>query len=736
MSDTSLVQKLDLANYISTFKKFLARDKAIAMQGDINNHYRYIKELSNLEFQAPKETRAVDIELNRLKKQAFLSLEELFEFVKIIRYFNYLASLTLPHLLREWIDTIKVPEEVMGMIDYFDDVGSIDPLKESELSSIEDALQSNKNAIRESLKKTLNQRSLQEFLVDTQIHYINSEETILVRGGFSGAIKASVMGRSGMGYFYILPQALSKLKDREAELLSKKEAIILRYAREFSSILSKHESFLRFINKEFDRFDNYQARVFFAKAKDYEFILPGKNDKIHLESFKHPALGNPKPVTIDFSKKIMLITGVNAGGKTMLLKSILSSIYMSKYLLPFACDAIKTEIGHFNALDAIIDDPQNVKNDISTFAGRMSEFATLFVKRDMIVGVDEIELGTDSDEAASLFRVVLESLLERNIKFIITTHHKRLASLMAARSDVELIAALYDEERREPTYTFLQGSIGKSYAFETAKRYGIPEYIVTKAIEVHGEDKERLGELIERSSTLELQMRAKLEELERTQEKLEQKNNALNILEDQIKAEHKSELAKMEKIYTEALGKVQDALKVQESKEGRRALNEAHKIKQKATKEQKETNQEPLNVGDSIKYRSYRGEILSLQSKSATILVEGMKMNVPLNELKRSILPKIDQSKERNIKKSKVSVDKNGANISIKLLGMFGDEAIERLDRAISDALVNGISEIEVIHGGGKGILAKLVKEYLLEHPKIKNFYKMQGNLGVTIVEL
>ncbi|MEJ2528455.1 MAG: endonuclease MutS2, partial [Sulfurovaceae bacterium] len=339
----------------------------------------------------------------------------IFEFVKIIRYFRYLRTLTLPHLLREWLEAIVVPDEIMSIIASFDDEGRIDSNRDSELLEIDALLKNNKIAIRESLKRIVNQKRLQEFLVDSQIHYVNDEETILVRGGFSGVIKASVIARSGAGYFYVLPQTLSDLKDKEADLLSKKEVILLRYAREFSATFTKHESFLRFINREFDRFDNYQARVFFAKAKDYEFILPQKGDTICLESFKHPALSDPKPVSINFDKKIMLITGVNAGGKTMLLKSILSSVYMSKYLLPFACDVSKTKIGHFSALDAIIDDPQSVKNDISTFAGRMSEFADLFKQKDMIVGVDEVELGTDSDEAASLFRVILESLSSRNI---------------------------------------------------------------------------------------------------------------------------------------------------------------------------------------------------------------------------------------------------------------------------------------------------------------------------------
>ncbi len=111
----------------------------------------------------------------------------------------------------------------------------------------------------------------------------------------------------------------------------------------------------------------------------------------------------------------------------------------------------------------------------------MVEFSKLFSSKNAIVGVDEIELGTDSDEAASLFKVVIEELIQKDIKIIITTHHKRLAALMASNEDVELVAALYDEANQKPTYDFLQGTIGKSYAFETASRYGIPYNVIKKS---------------------------------------------------------------------------------------------------------------------------------------------------------------------------------------------------------------------------------------------------------------
>ncbi|MGW8169975.1 MAG: endonuclease MutS2 [Sulfurovaceae bacterium] len=735
MPHSSLFKKLDLEEYINSFEKFFARYKPVAMQGDTALHYKYIQALSALEFKAPIPIPPLNTQLNRLKKQAILSLGEMYAFVQIIQYFKSLQALSLPSLLKDWIGAIEVPHEIETIMGYFIDEGEINSQKDNELLDINEAITRNKKAIKESLQSILHAKNIQEYLVDTQIHFINDEETLLVRGGFSSAIKASVVGRSAGGFFYILPQSLSDLKAKEASLLSHKETIIFRYCKEFSAVFSTWERFLNYINKEFDRFDHYQARVFFARAKDYEFVLPQKNNKVILSEFSHPALENPKPISISVDKNILLITGVNAGGKTMLLKSILGAVYMSKYLLPFACNVSQTKIGHFSNIEAIIDDPQSVKNDISTFAGRMVEFSKLFDKRNAIVGVDEIELGTDSDEAASLFRVLLDTLAKRDIVFVITTHHKRLASLMASHESVELVAALYDEEKRLPTYTFLQGSIGKSYAFETAERYGIPLDVVLKAREVHGEDKERLNDLIERSTILESQMREKIKDVELQKSKLDKKYEKLEVLEENLQKRFEQDKDALELAYKEAISKAQDATRAKESKESRRLLNEAHKAKgQKETHFIEDKAKEPLKVGDRIKYRSHKGDLVAMSGNNATIEVDGMKMRVPLLMLKKihetASLPK------PKIPKATASIEKSSASVSIKLIGMFGDEAIDALDRFISDALVHNLHEVQVIHGGGRGILAKLISDYLGSHPKIAKFYRMPGNLGITIVEL
>jgi DNA mismatch repair protein MutS2 len=731
-----LPARLDLEGYLERFSSFLARPKPVAMEGDIHQHYRFLRALEKEEIPEPPALPPMEDRLARLRKQGVLHLDELYDFIRMIRYFNRLRARGYPEPAGSWLAQIEVPDEVREVGEYFTDEGELSTEKEPELYEVEEALRRQRNAMRESLRELTRSPRLQEYLVDTQIHLQNGEETLLVRGGFSRAVKATVAGRSAGGFFYIIPERVRELKERESELLSRREEILWRYCRRFSEIFHRWERFLGWLDRQFDRWDHYQARVRFARSYDYEFVLPGKGREVILRDFAHPAIDNPVPISIEVRKPIVLVTGVNAGGKTMLLKSILAAVWMSKYLLPFRCNAAETRIGHYKKIEAIIDDPQSVKNDISTFAGRMLEFARLFRERDALVGVDEIELGTDADEAASLFRVLLEELEKREITFVVTTHHKRLASLLAGEEKVELIAALYDEERRLPTYTFLQGSIGKSYAFETAERYGIPLPVVERAREFYGEDKERLNELIEQSTRLEAEMRRKIAEVERELEELRRKEEALKRSEEKMREEQRKVLATLENRYNAATKRALAALKKAENAEARQLLNEAHRHKSRAKPRREEKTPPKLSVGQKVRYRSHSAEILSLKEKEAMISVDGMKMRVPLTELTPA--PQTPRIKKPKPKRSTdVRVEKGDrAALHIKLLGMRAEEAEEALDAFLSDALLHGIGEVEIIHGTGTGVLARVVAEYLRRHPRVKNFYRMPGNMGATIAEL
>ena len=732
----NILKKLDLMDYIDNFSKLMAREKSIVLEGDINLHFKLINELSKFDFKAPLKTENLDSALMHIQKQGILKVYEIYEFIKIINYFRYLKKFSFEGKTLEWLEKIVIPNDIIKISDYFDDKANLKDGINEDFDNIKHAISKNKEAIKQSLYKLINSVKIRTYLVDSQVHYINGEEALLVRGGFNHVISGSVINRSNSGFFYVVPHSVSDLKQKQSDLRNKQEEILLKICREISSLFERNLLFLKFINKEFDKFDHYQARLFFAKAGDKNFILPSKNNVNKLIDFCHPALQNPKPISIDFTKSVIMITGVNAGGKTMMLKSILSAVFLSKYLLPYKAHH-DTVVSNFRSINAVLDDPQSVKNDISTFAGRMVEFSKLFTTKNTIVGVDEIELGTDSDEAASLFKVIIEDLIQRDIKVIITTHHKRLAALMASNENVELIAALYDEENRKPTYEFLQGTIGRSYAFETALRYGIPLSVVKRAKEVYGDDKDKLNELIERSSSLEREYKQKIAKLDEEIANMQRIAGNLKEQKEKLDEHIYSEKSKLHKEYNDARDEAKKAIKAKLVQESHQHLNIAHK-KAKDIKVDKVQETVELTVGDRVKYRNTKGTILSI--KGAKVFIEndmGMKVQVMLSDLSRSgnqpapIIPK---------KKATVTIQKpETASIKLDLYGQRAEEAIENLDKFLSDALLSGFEEVLVYHGIGTGKLAFAVKEYLKQHPKVRGFtdaHPSSGGFGAKVIKL
>jgi len=572
-----LIEQLDLREHIEQFQSFFSREHSLYIQGDQELHFRYIKELDKIEFKSPpKISDFTNIKLH-LKKHGVLNFEQIFELVKVVRYFRYFKNREFKGIIGEWMSKFTIEEKFTQIEKYFTHDGKFEENLDETLFGLSARIQEHKNNMSGSLKRMMSSSKLAAYLVDTQVHFINNEECLLVRGGFNHVLKGAVIGRSTGGFFYVSPDIILKSKEQIRYIEQEREAIFYTYAKEFSEKLAELLPFINFIDKEFTKFDNYQARVLFARSKNYQIVKSKNDSKIILDGFIHPALHHAKSINVDFTKNILMVTGVNAGGKTMLLKSILASAFMAKYIIPMKLNEEKSHIGAFKAILSIIDDPQNVKNDISTFAGRMQEFSCIFEYKSALVGVDEIELGTDSDEAAALFKVILDDLIKRGQKVVVTTHHKRLAALMADRDDVELMAAIYDEEQRKPTYEFMQGIIGKSYAFETASRYGISNTIVNQAKIVYGDNSEKLSLLIERGSQLERELKQKHKIVDEKLDELRLKELGIKEQKEKLLKELEEQRYALKRSYQVAIEEAKIAAKAGDSKAIHRAMDKANK---------------------------------------------------------------------------------------------------------------------------------------------------------------
>jgi len=719
-----IISQLDLNEHIAQFQSFFSRESELFIEGDQELHFRYIKALDKLDFNSPPKVADFTNIKNHLKKHGVLNFEQIFEIVKVVRYFRYFKNRDLEGIIGEWMQMFEFPQSFLEVEKYFTNDGKFEENLDQDLFSLSQRIKEQKNNISVSLKRLVSSSKVAPYLLDTQLHFVNNEDCLLVRGGFNHVLKGAVVGRSSGGGFYVSPDSILKAKEQIRYIDQEREAIFYRYAQEFSKVLSELQPFIKFIDKEFSRFDNYQARVSFAKSQNLQIIKSQKDSKIVLKDFVHPALTYAKPINVDFSKNVLMITGVNAGGKTMLLKSLLASAFMAKYMIPMKLNEHKSSVGNFKKILSIIDDPQNVKNDISTFAGRMQQFSQIFTQRDALVGVDEIELGTDSDEAAALFKVILDELIKKNQKIIVTTHHKRLAALMADRGDVELMAAIYDEEARKPTYEFMHGIIGKSYAFETASRYGIAPHIVKEAKSVYGDNSERLNLLIERGSQLERELKQKHIQVDEKLESLQKREQELKDLKETLFKELDEQKAALKQSYDVAINEAKSAARAGDTKAIHRAMNKANKNLPKETKEDIKRDI-VFKVGDEVKYHSQSGVITALKgNKEAIVEIDDMTVRVKTKHLKPTQI--IKKKPTTNIK---VQVEKK-AGLKCDLHGMRADEACDTLDKFLSDALLNGWDEVIVYHGIGTGKLAYAVKNFLSAHPRVKGFDDAPPHLG------
>lgn len=306
--------------------------------------------------------------------------------------------------------------------------------------------------------------------------------------------------------------------------------------------------------------------------------------------------------------------------------------------------------------------------------------------------------------------------------------------MLATHPQVELLAAIYDEKSERPTYGFLKGTIGKSYAFETALRYGIPQGVIAEARTLYGEDKEKLNDLIQKNIDLELQMRQTNEALNEKLHEVEKLKESLKGEKERVAVEFENAYSKLSKEFNEAIGEAKKAIKSVDPKESHRLLNTANALRRESQKVIPSPTKEPLHVGDAIKYGSSKGVIKSIKKEEAMIECDGITLRVPLSRLKRSGNPLPPKKKSVAIFK-----DTPNGSVILDLHGLRGDEAIERLDKFLSDALINGFDEVLVYHGIGTGKLAYAVRTFLSTYPSLVSYGDApmnMGGFGATLIKL
>lgn len=559
---------------------------------------------------------------------------------------------------------------------------------------------------------------------------------------------------------YIEPEQTLELNNEIVTLGFAEKREIERLLKELTRIIGKESENLKLSLNTVAYIDSV-----FARAKySIEIIgsFPSINNKASLfvNDARHPVLlkklGREKTVPLNFKltdEKIIIITGPNAGGKTVVLKTVglLTILLQSGIHIPVNPDS---NFHLFKNILIDIGDEQSLEDDLSTFSSHLNNLKNILLKanNESLVLLDEIGTGTDPTEGSALASAILMRLRDIGALVLASTHHGTL-KIIANTEDKFVNAAMeFDHQQLKPTYKFKLGVPGSSYAFEIARRIGIDDKLIESASEFMDSDKYKLeiflSELEEKSNKLEKKLR-----------QLEIENTRLSGLSGLYK--NKIELLEKEKkeILRKAKSDAEDFLKgvnkqvenvikqIRESGARKEVVKETKKIVEDL-KSQTENlyrqeistsvNTDELKDGDYVKIKNTAtsGKIIQIDRDRKKVLVESgsIRMQVDLNDIELAV-----RNEEKNVVTHNHNLSSKTFPYRIDIRGKRPEECSLEIIKFIDDSYMTGQERVEILHGKGTGVLKKMVKDILDKHENVKNYYFAPvefGGEGITIVQL
>ncbi|VCU54449.1 Endonuclease MutS2 [Thermus thermophilus] len=557
-----------------------------------------------------------------------------------------------------------------------------------------------------------------------------------VRAGMAQKVPGILLDESESGAtLFIEPFSVVKLNNRLQALRLKEEEEVNRILRDLSERLAKDEGVPKTL-EALGLLDLVQAQA--ALARDLGLSRPALGERYELYRAFHPLIPNAvrNSFALDETNRILLISGPNMGGKTALLKTLGLAVLMAQSGLFVAAE--KALLAWPDRVFADIGDEQSLQENLSTFAGHLRRLKEMLEEAtpNSLVLIDELGSGTDPEEGAALSQAILEALLERGVKGMVTTHLSPLKAFAQGREGIQNASMRFDLEALRPTYELVLGVPGRSYALAIARRLALPEEVLKRAEALLPEGG-RLEALLERLEAERLALEAERERLRRELSQVERLREALAEREARFEEERAERLKALEEEVRAELLKVEAELKALKEKarnEGKRdALRELMALRERYAKKAPPPPPPPgLAPGVLVEVPSLgkRGRVVELRGEEVLVQVGPLKMSLKPQEVKP--LPEAEPGKPLLAKPRREVKE-------VDLRGLTVAEALLEVDQALEEARALGLSTLRLLHGKGTGALRQAIREALRRDKRVESFADAppgEGGHGVTVVAL
>ena len=639
--------------------------------------------------------------------------------------------------------------------------------------------------------------SISQGLVDKDVAPVLRDGRLVIpvsssnKKGISGIVHdTSATGKT----VFIEPSAVVEAGNRLRELQNEEEQAIIKILIDLTALLRPYEEEIKTGCACLSQYDFIKAKAFFAIETGGE--LPVIEDKPELDWFHavHPGLllalraHGRQPIAmnlkLDHNQRILIISGPNAGGKSVSLKTVGTLQYMMQCgMLPTLYS--NSHMGVFTNIFIDIGDEQSMENDLSTYSSHLAnmKFFLQNANDKTLILADEMGSGTEPQIGAAMAQSILEQLGKTGCMGVITTHYRNLKVFADNEEGFVNGAMLYDRQLLRPTFQLSVGEPGSSFALEIARNIGLPLKIIENAKELVGSeyvDSEKFILDIQRDKKYWKNKRLEIKEKENRLNKiLEEYEAKADDLKQQRSIILKEARQEAQEILKGANSRIENSIhqirKTQAEKEAAKAIRKdleeykkslateevnekipealkplKHKSKKKKQEQNirnsSEKNKVAIKEGDFVKMSNggVTGQVISIEGKKAIVAFGNLKTSTDLDKLQPAKPPTTSsqesvvhyqQNENNDASRTRQLNFKN----EIDVRGFRADEALQAITYFLDDALQFNASKVRILHGTGHGILRSLIRENLKGNPNIKDFHDEDvrfGGAGITVVEL
>ncbi|MDP8232704.1 MAG: Smr/MutS family protein, partial [Candidatus Zophobacter franzmannii] len=651
----------------------------------------------------------------------------------------------LPHLEERYIRTFGPEGEVLDSAS-------------SNLRSLRKNKQKTRDTIMKILNKKLQDSASEKFIQEKIITQRDDRYVIPVKESAAPFVKGIVQGRSSSkSSIYLEPEEVVQSNNTLRLITEQEKQEIFKIMQEFTAEILEVKDTIIANTEILAEFDYYFAVCHYSKASKAKVPKIAEDPILELKEARHPLLihkfGDYKkviPFDLELGQEhgIVVLSGPNTGGKTVTMKAVGLLTMMALSGLPIPADK-ESVIGVFTGFYTDIGDGQSLENSLSTFSSHIEniKFMLKHAKSRSLVLIDEIGAATDPEQGSAIAQAVLEALARKHVKGIITTHYTSLKVFAEQDNDCLNASMQFDPDKHIPTYNFVPGLPGDSFAIEVAENLGMRPELIARAKKLAGTQNIEFTQILQKleeqkklysRQTYEFELKTKLFE-----KKIEELNSNIEASEIEKKEIRKKSLKEAREYLITMQNELNNDLDEMRKMDKKERKTKSEATMQNVLKLQRDIKDEfeeldPLGrvkikkpkIGQRIWLGNFETEavVTAVQNKKVFVDMDGIAFTTDTSNIYTVTRKQITPENEVIVRKP--SLDGKSITTELKLLGFTFADAQPVIDEFIDNALLGGLHKLRIVHGKGTGVLRNKVRYHLKRLKQVESIHTPPSDAG------